>query len=188
MYDPAEDSFALEEEIVKHCQNKHINKALDMGTGSGFLANVLLKYSDEVLACDVNSKTLESAKKKYRKGIVFIESNLFSKVSKHHIFDLIVFNPPYLREDDFGPDIELTGGYEGVEVTIEFLREAASYLSEDGNILFIASSLANIDMLESEMLKLYEFEVIKQLKLGFETLFVYKCSFGNNLSDQVDIS
>ncbi len=180
MYEPAEDSYLLEEEIIAFCKDKTIGKSLDMGTGSGIQANTLTKFSKEVYAVDINKKSKEKVGKK----IKFIHSDLFKNV-KEKEFDLIVFNPPYLPEGDEKADSELTGGKEGVELTLEFLKQAKKHLKEDGTILFIASSLSNLTFLEKKASKDYHLERIRELPLFFEKLYVYKATLEKKVVDIV---
>lgn len=185
MYEPAEDSFLLKEAIIEFCKNKKeinsksskLNFALDMGTGSGILAQELANHFEKVIAVDINEETIKQIKEenKLNKKIILIQSDLFENVPKQK-FDLITFNPPYLPNEDGEEyeDEELTSGISGLNTTIEFLKQAKEFLNENGMILFIASSLAKINVLESEMKKLnYEFKQIKKQHIFFEDIIVY---------------
>ncbi len=184
MYEPAEDSYLLEEEIIAFCKDKNINKSLDMGTGSGVIAQTLTKFSAQVFAVDIDSKSLAKAKKNTEGKIVFLKSDLFKNV-KEKDFDLIVFNPPYLPEDEHGKDKELAGGKEGVELTLEFLKQAKKHLSQEGQILFVASSLANLNLLDKKASKDFYLEKVRELPLFFEKLYVYKATLEQKVVDQV---
>ena len=151
-----------------------------MGTGSGIQANTLCKFSKEVYAVDINKES----KEKIGKKIKFIHSDLFKKV-KEKDFDLIVFNPPYLPDGEEKADPELTGGKQGVELTLKFLKQAKKHLKEDGTILFIASSHANLDLLEKKAGKEYYLERIRELPLFFEKLYVYKATLEKKVLDKV---
>ena len=176
MYEPAEDSYLLREAITEYCKYGKIDSALDMGTGSGIQAEALLKFCSSVVAVDISPEVIDALKEKIKTGkILFIQSDLFEKVPEQK-FGLIVFNPPYLPEEEFlKDDSETIGGEKGVEVTIEFLKQAKEYLAENGTILFIASSLADLNLLEEEMKKLgYKFRQIKKQHVSFEDIFVYE--------------
>lgn len=177
MYEPREDSYLLEEEIIAFCKDKIIGKSLDMGTGTGIQANTLNKFSKEVYAVDINKEA------KVNEKVKFIQSDLFKNV-KEKDFDLIVFNPPYLPDGD-DSDPELTGGKEGVELTLNFLKQAKKHLKEEGTILFIASSHANIDLLEKKAGKDYYLERVRELPLFFERLYVYKATLVEKVVDKV---
>src|SRR3989344_8622037 len=93
IYEPHEDSFLLVKQIKKLSKDK---KVLDMGTGFGILAETALKSgARDVLAVDINEGVVSYV---MSKGIKAKISNLFSNVNEK--FDLIVFNPPYLPEDE----------------------------------------------------------------------------------------
>ncbi len=172
IYEPAEDSYLLAEAVAKHV----FGKVLDMGTGSGIQAATALKNSNvkAVTAVDVNEKCGDVVKK-ISSEIKFIQSNLFSKVPKQK-FDTIIFNPPYLPQDEGIDDPALYGGKKGYEVTEHFLGQCDSYLAKDGIILLLFSNFTNrrkIDeIIESNCLNK---ELIDEKKLPMmETLFVYK--------------
>jgi len=56
-YKPAEDTLFFAE----HLQNEKGRTALDIGTGSGFLAQVLSKNFELVVAADTDLKALKKA-------------------------------------------------------------------------------------------------------------------------------
>ena len=92
IYEPAEDSYLLQKQVKKFVRPGM--KVLDIGTGSGILAETAKGLGAEVLAVDVNSESVEYVKKG---GINSIVSDLFSNVEDK--FNLITFNPPYLPQD-----------------------------------------------------------------------------------------
>lgn len=95
--------WILETLKEKNNQNSFI---IDIGTGSGcipiYLKSVLQK--SEILAMDINQKTIEVAiqnAKKYQVEIDFFQDdilNLFHTFSEK--FDVIVSNPPYILETE----------------------------------------------------------------------------------------
>ena len=76
VYEPREDSYL----IFKEIQNFAKGKVLDMGTGSGVLAREAAKYSQKVVAVDINKDALSYAKEMSKgiKNVTYKYSNLFS--------------------------------------------------------------------------------------------------------------
>ena len=89
-------------EIIK--QNIHENyRILDLCTGSGAIAVSIahkLKTNNDakIYASDISKKALDVAKKNDKDNeIKYIQSDMFEKIQGE--FDMIVSNPPYIRED-----------------------------------------------------------------------------------------
>jgi len=110
-------------------------------------------------------------------GFNCIKSNLFGEVNGK--FNVIIFNPPYLPEDEREPKdsrLTTTGGLQGNELTIKFLKEAKEHLSKDGRIFLITSSLAssiNFNLLG------YLAGVLLSEKLFFEKLTAWELSLNS---------
>ncbi len=93
---------------IKEAKNTSKMRILDIGTGTGCIAISLAKHLPEsnIYAIDVSEKTLETAKKNAQLNEVdihFIHADIL-KISKlsdliFHVskFDIIVSNPPYVR-------------------------------------------------------------------------------------------
>lgn len=165
IYEPDEDSFLLEKQVRKLAKGK----ILDMGTGSGILA--LAAKGKDVLAADINKGAVELVRKK---GLKAIQSNLFSKVKGK--FDTIIFNPPYLPEEELEDNeskIVTTGGKYGHELIERFLKEAKNHLNKKGIILILFSSLSGDIVSLSKKYK-YKSKLLDSKKIFFEELYVYE--------------
>ena len=75
IYEPAEDSFLLEKEVLKFAKRKRV---LDMGSGSGIQSLAAKKAgAKSVFAIDTNIDAIKRCKSL---GIKSVKSNLFQKV------------------------------------------------------------------------------------------------------------
>lgn len=102
---PRPETEELVEWIIKENTNIESSKKLkilDIGTGSGCIAISLAKniQNSEVFALDVSIKALAIAKKNAEinnVNITFIQKNILELVNLIQQFDIIVSNPPYVR-------------------------------------------------------------------------------------------
>lgn len=184
IYEPAEDSFLIIDCIKKFINKnqkkgiKKLDSALDMGTGSGVIAEELIKtqYFRKVIAVDKNLKVVNFGKDSFSDipNLKFVQSDLFKNIPIQK-FDLITFNPPYLPEDEEFYDPALHGGEKGWEIIEEFLKQVGPYLEKDGKIFLLFSTLTNKKKVE-ELIKQndFDFKKVGEEKLSFEKLFVYE--------------
>jgi release factor glutamine methyltransferase len=175
IYEPQEDSFLLRDQVLKYAKGK----VLDIGTGSGIQAIAAAKKAEQVLAVDIDQYAVEFAES-HAKGnditnITFKKSDLFSKVKGK--FNLIIFNPPYLPEEkgeEKSTARKVSGGKKGYEIIGRFFSQANPHLEDKGKILIVFSSMTNRDKVD-EIIRDYgfDFKILSQQNLAFETLYVY---------------
>lgn len=105
---PRPETEELVNIIIKENKNHKGLRILDIGTGSGCMAIALSKFLNNafVAGIDISTKALEAAKhnaQKNQQGIAFFEMDIanpqqYKKLDQK--FDLIVSNPPYIRESE----------------------------------------------------------------------------------------
>ena len=162
-YQPAEDTFFL----ADHIEDEKGKTALDIGTGTGFLAKILSGSFDLVIGTDLNINSLRQQAAPIRNRICCNAADVFSKK-----FDLIICNLPYLATDEI-IDIATDGGTEGFEIPAQIIKSALPCLNKSGKFIFVTSSLSNyqklIDMVNSEG---FRARILARKKLFFEDLIL----------------
>lgn len=168
IYQPSDDSYFFADFLKKYFKAHKINSYLDMGTGSGILAKTSTKFLSPnfISAADINpdaTKALQNEK------FQTIHSDLFKNIPDK--FDLITFNAPYLPLDKREPkssQLATTGGKEGDEISIKFLKQAKQHLNPKGKILLLISSLTPIDKIK----KLLSYKIVARKKIFMEELLI----------------
>lgn len=103
---PRPETEELVDWIIQNSMLKTQNsklKILDIGTGSGCIGIALAKNlpNAQVFALDVSEKALDTAKKNAEKNqvqLTFIHQSILETEDLAQEFDIIVSNPPYVRE------------------------------------------------------------------------------------------
>ena len=176
IYQPSEDSIllskALEKKIPKLIRKDPNLTFLEIGPGSGIQLKTALESGvkkENIFSADLNQNAVKHCKSL---GFNCIKSNLFENVKG--LFDVIVFNPPYLPFDGKEPSssrMATTGGKFGGELITKFLKGAKNHLEKNGRIFVLVSSMTkNTDFSGFKKKK------VASEKLFFEELFVYELS------------
>lgn len=166
-YIPAEDSIFF----ADYLKDKKGRSALDIGTGSGILANVLSKNFSLVVATDINISALVKAHEIVTNCICCNAADAL-----HASFDLIVCNLPYLPSDEL-LDPAIDGLREGTEIPSMMIKSASQRIEKNGKIIFLTSSLAKYETLIklSESLG-FDVTIAAKKKLFYEELIIIKCT------------
>lgn len=174
VYEPAEDSFLLADAALDVCTDDMT--VLEIGTGTGFVASVIqANMNVELIATEINPYAAACAKSN---GVVVVRTDMFSGIKKNRLFDIIIFNPPYLPTSDEEKvpgwlNYAFDGGKDGREAIIRFLEEASDYLAEKGKILILISSLTGINEVRELMCENgFKSKIIARTKCSFEELVV----------------
>ena len=166
-YSPAEDTIFLANQI----QNEKGQFALDIGTGSGYLAKVLLPNFDLVVATDIIFDTAKKAHSAIENCVCCNAADAL-----HAEFDLIVCNMPYLPSDKI-TDVTVDGSHEGVTVPLKIIKSAKNVLKKGGKILFLTSSLANYKELLKQTESLgFKVRIIATTKMFFEEIILVEAT------------
>jgi len=178
VYEPAEDSFLLAERLAI----KDGDMVLDVGTGCGILAVLATKKAKKVIATDINPFAVQSAAQNavlnnFDDKIEVRQGDLFEPIEKNERFDVILFNAPYLPSEEWEERDMVSqawaGGETGRKVIDRFISSVGKYLSENGKILLVQSTLSDV---EQSLRMFFEeglvAQVIAEKKVAFETIVV----------------
>ena len=185
VYAPAEDTFLLAENLRVY-EGEFV---LDMGTGCGILAVLAAEKADEVLAVDINPYAIRCARKNaeingVEDKVEFLLGDLFEPIKPKGIFDLIIFNAPYLPseigEEKSWIGKAWAGGKTGRKVIDRFISGAPNFLRRNGRIMLVQSSLSNVDESLDAFNKLgLNAKVIAETKVLFEKIVLIEAQFRN---------
>ncbi|NUO73475.1 MAG: 50S ribosomal protein L3 N(5)-glutamine methyltransferase [Frateuria sp.] len=140
----------IESGFAPWLDGRHVERALDLCTGSGCIGIAMAEYHPhwQVDIVDISEEALSLA----RENIAFqhlderveaIRSDLFAALAGRR-YDLIVSNPPYVTEDEYAalpgeyshePKLGLTSGEDGLDICLRILDQAADHLTEDGLLI-----------------------------------------------------
>ena len=184
---PRPETEELVEWIIKSngvLQNSKSLKILDIGTGSGCIAISLAKNipNAEVFAIDVSEKALATAQKNAainKVEVTFIHKNILETADLEQQFDIIVSNPPYVRNLekqeikknvlDNEPHLALFVEDNDALIFYRKIAELAQKnLSENGQLFFEINQY-----LGKEMIDLLE-------KMNFKNIELRKDIYGND--------
>ncbi|MDE1765696.1 MAG: methyltransferase [Thaumarchaeota archaeon] len=166
-YEPAEDTFFLAGCI----QNEKGRAALDIGTGSGLLAQVLSDNFELVVATDISLDALKKAHKTVKNCICCNSADAL-----RCSFDLVVCNLPYLPSDKVA-DSAVDGLEEGLGIPTGIIKSASSVIQKHGKLVFLTSSLANYNELIRRTESLgFAAKIYAKKKLFFEELVIVECT------------
>jgi len=144
---PRPETEGLVVRVLDLCRHLECARIADVGTGSGAIAVALAKHLPRavITATDLSAEALAVARSNVeRHGVVervtLVEGDLLAGATGP--FDVVVSNPPYVREDEFAglptdvrlhePRGALVSGPTGVEVIARLAAAAAPLLVPGG--------------------------------------------------------
>lgn len=190
VYEPSEDSFLLldalelEVEFLKSLKPEII---VEIGTGSGIIISAIASFMQSncmYYATDVNIQACRASLHTSKLNFVNVEClnmNLLSNF-KNKLFDVIVFNPPYVVTDPSemegnGLNRAWAGGRDGRQIADEVLKNLNNLLTEKGVCYMVILKENKPQEIKDDMFK-YGFDcvVVAERKVPGEHLFVLKFS------------
>lgn len=158
---PRRETEELVEKTLNYLKKIFPNQNLDIidiGTGSGCIPITIKKHlpQSRITAIDISKDALEVAKKNALKNEVdinFIQSDLFTNINNQ--YDVIISNPPYIREDEEimdivknnEPHLALYAKDNGLYFYKEILKQAHKYLKEKFIIAFEIGEEQGLDII-----------------------------------------
>ena len=204
VYEPAEDSFLLIDSIekdleeIKFDKNKNIT-SIELGCGSGLVSccylsklkelniNILNHYCIDINKDAVNLTQRLLKNYSLNKNVSVLEGDLFNNFDNDKIFDIIIFNPPYVTTDNEEYERALkekdiyaawAGGKKGSETIKRFVEELKGHINDNSIIFLLLSKENDYDNIIDKLKKLYnlECEILMRKKFKNERLSVFKFS------------
>ena len=185
---PRRETEELVEKVLKRIQVFDSPVIADIGTGSGAIAITLAKKLNTlVYASDISLKALEVAKENVainKANVTFFEGDMLKPYIENNIkLDVIVSNPPYIKEDEKIEDIvknnepllALYAKNNGLEFYDSILKNA-SYVLKDKYLIAFEIGMdqgKNIEALAKKYLSNSIVEIEKDLSGKDRFIFVY---------------
>lgn len=162
---PRPETEELVEWVLKHSNKTDEINILDIGTGSGCIAVSLAKHfpKAKIYAVDICAKAIETAKHNAKLNdvdVIFFEADILKAHSIDNFkFDIIVSNPPYVRDQeksmmkpnvlDYEPHLALfVRDYDALQFYKAITKFALHNLKESGALFFEINEHLGNDMIE----------------------------------------
>jgi release factor glutamine methyltransferase len=169
VYGPSDDTWLL----INALEVIRDERVLEMGCGTGVVSLHMAKMGAKVTCVDINPRAVECTKWNASRNDLLVnamESDLFQMVPG--TFDLMVFNPPYLRgTSEHMQDLSWAGGPTGTETLHRFLEQTEGHLADGGRLVVVVSSLMHQGALD-KVLKGFQVRELASMRLFFEELKV----------------
>lgn len=108
-------------------------RILDVGTGSGCIALALAKEfpNAEIIGVDVHPKAIDIARANatlnHIKNVQFMQSDVYDQLPDGMVYNIIVSNPPYVRESDWN----------GLDSSVQKWEDKHAIVAQDDGLAII---------------------------------------------------
>ncbi|MBU3127378.1 peptide chain release factor N(5)-glutamine methyltransferase [Clostridium tagluense] len=151
---PRPDTEILVEEVIKHINEKDYTQVCDVCSGSGAIGIAIAEFIKgvEVMLYDISYDAIAVAKLNIERFDLASRVNeqhsdlLQSAIEQNKKFQVVVSNPPYIRESviptlmedvkNYEPYIALSGGKDGLEFYRRITEESLQVLEKGGLLAF----------------------------------------------------
>lgn len=151
---PRPDTEILVEEVIKHINEKAYTEICDVCSGSGAIGLAIAEFVKDAVVTlyDISEETLAVAKLNIEKfdlaSRVNVERSdlLQSAIQQNKKFQVVVSNPPYIREEvistlmedvkNYEPYIALSGGKDGLDFYRRITKQSLLVLEKGGLLAF----------------------------------------------------
>jgi len=184
VYPPSDDSFALVDAFHQRLKSGiHYQMVVEVGSGSGFVSAEVALTGSFILATDINPVASESTKHTLAAHGVYQTSEIiitrFWDGIRIDLFDLILFNPPYVptprgEMTGNGLSVSWAGGADGREVIDQFLDRVYDVLSRRNLEVLLVTIEQNrpLEIIEDAKSLGFFAEVVLKRKADEELLYV----------------
>ena len=179
---PRGDTEILVEEVLKNIDEDETISICDLCSGSGAIGVSLAYYRKNILVDLVDIEVMPEKvtkmnikKLELQERCKFIKSDLLNEIIKEEKkYDILVSNPPYIKESvietlmedvkNYEPHIALDGGDDGLDFYKRIINDSKKVLKENGILAFEIGFDQGIDvksLMEKESYK--DIKIIKDL-------------------------
>lgn len=152
------------------------SSVLDMGTGSGICAVFAARHARQVIGVDINPAAVRCARinallNQQDHNIEVRHGDLFAPVAGQR-FDLILFNPPFLRGM---PRNDRDRAWRSSDVAERFAEKLGEHLTPGGSALLLLSTFGDVEAFLKEFrARHFEISLRAQRRFVGETAAIFR--------------
>lgn len=173
VYRPADDSYLL----ISIIEPNKGESVLEIGSGTGVISIHCALAGGVVTSCDINDDAAVLTRLNAENNGVELQNVLVSDMFEalEGLWDVIIFNPPYLPDLEYGrSDVRWDGGTRGDETVLRFLEEGWKYMHDDSRLYFCCSDMSPLSAIQQVICQYYKETRKKERGYDFETLYGFE--------------